>query len=77
MENADAKNLFYLRQITDVLSIQKSIGSSKNIVLIGGGYIGLEVASAMIELGLNVIILEAEKRILQRVTSPDVSKFYN
>ena len=77
MENADAKNLFYLRQITDVLSIQKSIGSVKNIVLIGGGYIGLEVASAMIELGLNVIILEAEKRILQRVTSPDVSKFYN
>ena len=49
MENADAKNLFYLRQITDVLSIQKSIGSAKNIVLIGGGYIGLEVASAMIE----------------------------
>ena len=45
--------------------------------MIGGGYIGLEVASAMIELGLNVIILEAEKRILQRVTSPDVSKFYN
>ena len=77
MENADAKNLFYLRQITDVLSIQKSIGSSKNIVLIGGGYIGLEVASAMIELGLNVTILEAEERILQRVTSPDVSRFYN
>jgi 3-phenylpropionate/trans-cinnamate dioxygenase ferredoxin reductase subunit len=77
MENADAKNLFYLRQITDVLSIQKLIGSSKNIVLIGGGYIGLEVASAMIELGLNVTILEAEERVLQRVTSPDVSKFYN
>ena len=77
MENADAKNLFYLRQITDVLSIHESIGSAKNIVLIGGGYIGLEVASAMIELGLNVTILEAEERILQRVTSPEVSKFYN
>ena len=77
MENADAKNLFYLRKITDVLSIHESIGSAKNIVLIGGGYIGLEVASAMIELGLNVTILEAEERILQRVTSPEVSKFYN
>ena len=77
MENADAKNLFYLRQITDVLSIHESIGSAKNIVLIGGGYIGLEVASAMIELGLNVTILEAEERILQRVTSQEVSKFYN
>ena len=77
MENADAKNLFYLRQITDVLSIHESIGSAKNIVLIGGGYIGLEVASAMIELGLNVTILEAEERILKRVTSLEVSKFYN
>ena len=77
MENADAKNLFYLRQITDVLSIHKSIKSAKNIVLIGGGYIGLEVASAMIELGLNVTILESEERILKRVTSLEVSKFYN
>ena len=77
MENADAKNLFYLRQITDVLSMHKQITPHKEIVLIGGGYIGLEVASAMIELGLKVTILEAEERILQRVTSPEVSQFYN
>ena len=77
MENADSKNLFYLRQITDVLSMQKQITPHKEIVLIGGGYIGLEVASAMIELGLKVTILEAEERILQRVTSPEVSQFYN
>ena len=77
MENVNAKNLFYLRQITDVLSMHKEIKSAKNIVLIGGGYIGLEVASAMIELGLKVTILEAEDRILKRVTSPQLSKFYN
>tara|TARA_B100000674_G_scaffold201238_1_gene164227 strand:- start:3568 stop:4389 length:822 start_codon:yes stop_codon:yes gene_type:complete len=57
--------------------MHKEISSSKNIVLIGGGYIGLEVASAMIELGLNVTVLEAEERILKRVTSPEVSKFYD
>ena len=77
MENADSKNLFYLRQIDDVLLMQDKISSAKEIILIGGGYIGLEVASAMIELGLKVTILEAEERILQRVTSPEVSKFYN
>ena len=77
MENADSKNLFYLRQITDVLSMHQQITPDKEIVLIGGGYIGLEVASAMIELGLKVTILEAEERILQRVTSPEVSEFYN
>ena len=77
MENADAKNLFYLRQISDVVSMQKVIAAGKKIVLIGGGYIGLEVASAMIELGLEVTILESEDRILKRVTSPELSKFYN
>ena len=77
MENADSKNLFYLRQITDVVSMHQQITPEKEIVLIGGGYIGLEVASAMIELGLKVTILEAEERILQRVTSPEVSEFYN
>ena len=77
MENADAKNLFYLRKISDVLSLQKFTTIGKKIVLIGGGYIGLEVASAMIELGLDVTILESEDRILKRVTSPELSKFYN
>ena len=77
MENADSKNLFYLRQISDVLSLHKQITAAKEIILIGGGYIGLEVASAMIEVGLKVTILEAEERILKRVTSPEVSKFYN
>ena len=77
IENADSKNLFYLRQISDVLSLHKQITAAKEIILIGGGYIGLEVASAMIELGLKVTILEAEERILKRVTSPEVSKFYN
>ena len=77
MENADAENLFYLREISDVLSLQKHTNSGKKIVLIGGGYIGLEVASAMIEMGLEVTILESEDRILKRVTSPELSEFYN
>ena len=76
MPNADAKNLFYLRKISDVLDIHSQLESTKDIVLIGGGYIGLEVASAMTELGLNVTILEAEERILKRVTSPELSGFY-
>ena len=74
--NSDAKNLFYLRKISDVLDIHSQLESTKDIVLIGGGYIGLEVASAMTGLGLNVTILEAEERILKRVTSPELSSFY-
>ncbi len=74
--NSDAKNLFYLRKISDVVDIHAQLDSAKDIVLIGGGYIGLEVASAMVDLGLNVTIIEAEDRILKRVTSPELSNFY-
>ena len=76
MPNADAKNLFYLRKISDVIDMHAELDSAKNIVLIGGGYIGLEVASAMVDLGLKVTIIEAEDRILKRVTSPELSTFY-
>ena len=48
-----------------------------NLVIVGGGYIGLEVAAVGVEQGLNVHVLEMEERILQRVTTPTMSKYYD
>ena len=48
-----------------------------NLVIVGGGYIGLEVAAVGKELGLNVHVLEMEDRILQRVTTPTMSEYYD
>ena len=48
-----------------------------NLVIVGGGYIGLEVAAVGRELGLNVHVLEMEERILQRVTTPEMSAYYH
>jgi 3-phenylpropionate/trans-cinnamate dioxygenase ferredoxin reductase subunit len=48
-----------------------------NLVIVGGGYIGLEVAAVGKELGLNVDVLEMEERILQRVTTPTMSTYYD
>ena len=47
------------------------------MVIIGGGYIGLEVAAVSKTLGLNVTVIEMASRILERVTSPTISSFYN
>jgi len=44
---------------------------------VGGGYIGLEVASVGIRAGMNVRVLEMESRILQRVTTPEMSAYYH
>ncbi len=73
-----AKNLFALRTAEDVLNIKKAIlnTSSKRAVVIGAGYIGLETAASLKKLGASVIILEREERILQRVTSPVMSDFF-
>jgi 3-phenylpropionate/trans-cinnamate dioxygenase ferredoxin reductase component len=45
-------------------------------VIVGGGYIGLEVAAVAVKRGLAVTVLEAAQRVLARVTAPDLSKFY-
>ncbi len=72
----DLKNVFYLRNILDVNLIKEKISESKKVVIIGGGFIGLETAAVFQKLGLDVTVLEMLDRVLQRVTAPEVSSFY-
>ncbi len=51
-------------------------GGVKNIVVIGGGYIGLEAAAVLTKLGCKVTLLEALPRVLARVAGPELSAFY-
>ncbi|MDE2421363.1 MAG: NAD(P)/FAD-dependent oxidoreductase [Gammaproteobacteria bacterium] len=67
----------YLRNISDVQGIQAHIGTAKNAVIIGGGYIGLETAASLKKQGISVVVLEVADRILQRVTAPELSTFYS
>ncbi len=73
-----ATNLYPLRTAKDVLNIKKAIHNSttKRAVVIGAGYIGLETAASLKKLGATVTVLEREERILQRVTSPVMSDFF-
>ncbi|MEM7363819.1 MAG: FAD-dependent oxidoreductase [Pseudomonadota bacterium] len=74
---SDLAGIHYLRSIADVDAIRAEMGTAKNMVIVGGGYIGLEVASVAIEAGINVIVVEMEDRILKRVTTPTMSEFYH
>jgi 3-phenylpropionate/trans-cinnamate dioxygenase ferredoxin reductase subunit len=51
-------------------------GGVKNIVVIGGGYIGLEAAAVLTKLNCKVTLLEALPRVLARVAGPELSAFY-
>ncbi len=77
IEGSDLPGIHYLRTIADVDAIRAEMAPGKSLVIVGGGYIGLEVASVGVEQGLNVHVLEMESRILQRVTTPEMSAYYH
>ncbi|HEY6254182.1 MAG TPA: FAD-dependent oxidoreductase [Xanthobacteraceae bacterium] len=68
--------LFSLRSIDDVHRLRPALDAARHIVIVGGGYIGLEVAAIMRGEGRAVTVLEAEDRLLKRVTGVDVSAFF-
>ena len=77
IEGSDLSGIHYLRTMDDVDGIRAHVKPGANLVIVGGGYIGLEVAAVGIELGMNVHVLEMEERILQRVTTPEMSAYYH
>jgi len=73
----NAKNVFPMRTAQDALNIRKALNSSNSkVVIIGGGYIGLETAASLRKLGADVTVLEREERVLSRVTAPEMSTFF-
>lgn len=63
------------REDVDRLMAQLDAGA-RQVVVIGGGYIGLEAAAVLTKLGCKVTLLEALPRILARVAGPEISAFY-
>ena len=73
---SDLGGIHYLRTMADVDAIRDQMAQATRLCIVGGGYIGLEVASVAVSQGLSVDVLEMEERILQRVTTPFMSAFY-
>ncbi|MEZ5497854.1 MAG: FAD-dependent oxidoreductase [Steroidobacteraceae bacterium] len=76
LPGADHPNVHYVRTITDIERLKKEFLPGKRLVVVGGGYIGLEVAAIGIKKGLGVTVIESLPRVLARVTAPEVSAFY-
>ncbi|MEM9533838.1 MAG: FAD-dependent oxidoreductase [Pseudomonadota bacterium] len=68
--------VFCVRDLSDADQIRPLIREGGTAVIIGAGYIGLEVAASLRKLGMAVTVLEAMPRVLQRVTCDEVSAFY-
>ncbi|HEX6994816.1 MAG TPA: FAD-dependent oxidoreductase [Gammaproteobacteria bacterium] len=74
---AELPGIHYLRTIDDVDAIAPKLVPSCRLVLVGAGYIGLEVAAVAASRGVDVTVLEARDRVMSRVVGPDVSRFYD
>jgi 3-phenylpropionate/trans-cinnamate dioxygenase ferredoxin reductase component len=76
--DADAvpPNLCYLRTLADADRIRAFLRPGSRLVVIGGGYVGLELAASARGLGAEVTVVEAQSRVLARVAGLEVSAFY-
>lgn len=76
MEGSTPPNLYSLRTQADALAIAGSVREGARVVIIGAGYVGLEVAASARKLGAAVTVLETQSRVLARVTGVTLSGFY-
>jgi 3-phenylpropionate/trans-cinnamate dioxygenase ferredoxin reductase subunit len=72
----DLKGVHYVRTATDVDRLHGELTPSARVAIIGGGYIGLEVAATLSSLGHAVTLVEALDRVLARVAGEEISRFF-
>ena len=75
VRGAEFDGVCYLRSVADAIDLKARLGRASEIVIVGGGFIGFEVASSAAKLGKKVTVIEAASRLLARAVSPVVSRF--
>lgn len=68
--------VYSIKTLNDVDNIKHEFMAGKTMLVIGGGYIGLEAAATANKLGLNVVLVEKEKRILNRVAAAATADYF-
>src|SRR5215471_7189018 len=76
IEGATLKGVHYLRGIADVDALRPDLKPGVRLAVVGGGYIGLEVAAVAVKRGAEVTVVEVADRVMARAVSPPVSAFY-
>jgi len=76
LPGADLEGVMYLRTIADVQAIRRYLAPGRRLVIVGGGYIGLELAAVAAKRGVEVTVLEQAPRVMARGVGPIVSAFY-
>ncbi|WP_104129642.1 NAD(P)/FAD-dependent oxidoreductase [Cryobacterium sp. N21] len=73
---AELSGIHYLRTVDDALALKTDLEGAAHIVVVGGGFVGLEIAASATAQGKKVTVLEAQDRLMARVVAPVMSGFY-
>ena len=73
---SDLPGAHYLRNVNDAAAIQKGLNPGARVVIVGGGYIGLEIAATARSMGCAVAVLEMADRVMNRVVASNVSEYF-
>lgn len=77
VEGAQLGGVHYLRSMADSDAIAGEFDQAQNVVVIGGGFIGLEVAAVSAGLGKKATVIEAADRLMARAVTPPVSEYFS
>lgn len=72
----DLDGVYTIRSLADADAMRHEFAEGRRVLVIGGGYIGLEAAAVAARKGLTVTLVEASERILQRVSAPETSSYF-
>lgn len=76
VEGHTLANIFDLRSLADLRGLMPALHAAQRVVVIGGGFVGLEVAATSRKLGKSVTVIEAADRILARAFTPFMSEWF-
>ena len=72
----DLAGIHYLRTMADADALRADLAGAENLVVVGGGFVGLEIAASATAMGQHVTVLEVADRLMARVVAPVMSEFY-
>ena len=74
---ANLHGIYYLRSIEDARELRSLVQSNKKVVVIGGGFIGVEVACGLLELGMSVSLVIREATLWEKLFGPEISQYFH
>jgi 3-phenylpropionate/trans-cinnamate dioxygenase ferredoxin reductase subunit len=77
VDGVDLDGVLYLRTLDESVALKERLQQARDVLVIGGGFIGLEVAASARALGSSVTVLEAQPRLMPRVVAPAISEYFD